>query len=67
MPFNPDNPKRTRALNCQEAADYIGMSTKWLWEARAQRSMNGPPYVKIGRNIRYLKDDLDRWLEQYRQ
>ncbi len=23
----------------------------------------GPPYVKRGRSVRYLKSDLDKWLE----
>ena len=27
----------------------------------------GPGYIKIGRSIRYLKDNLDLWLEQHRQ
>lgn len=27
----------------------------------------GPPFVKIGRTVRYLKEDLDTWLEQFRQ
>ncbi|MBL4647439.1 MAG: helix-turn-helix domain-containing protein [Gammaproteobacteria bacterium] len=26
----------------------------------------GPPFVKVGRNILYLKDDLEAWLEQHR-
>ena len=27
----------------------------------------GPPWLKIGRSIRYLKKDVDKWLEQFRQ
>ena len=26
----------------------------------------GPNYVKIGRSIRYLKEDLDYWLDSHR-
>jgi predicted DNA-binding transcriptional regulator AlpA len=27
----------------------------------------GPPFVKVGRAVRYLVEDLDAWLERYRQ
>lgn len=54
-----------------EAALYIGMSRSFLRQGR----MNGdrenrtptPPYLKIGRSVRYLKEDLDHWLEQFRR
>lgn len=43
-----------------EAARYIGMSRSWLAQARMRG--NGPPYIKIGRSVRYLRSDLDAWL-----
>jgi len=54
-----------------QAAAYIGMSISFLRQSRmdgdrANRTP-GPPFVRIGRTIRYLKDDLDAWLEQNRQ
>lgn len=53
-----------------EAAHYIGMSRSFLRQARMDgRRLNrtpGPPFSKIGRKVLYLKDDLDRWLEQHR-
>jgi len=27
----------------------------------------GPPFIKIGRSVRYLVSDLDEWLEQHRR
>ncbi|WP_237759190.1 DNA-binding protein [Legionella erythra] len=27
----------------------------------------GPKYIKIGRSVRYLKDDLDSWLDLHRK
>ena len=53
-----------------EAAKYIGMSRGFL----AQDRMNGhrknrtpgPPFIRIGRTIRYLQDDLEQWLRQHR-
>lgn len=59
--------------NClteKEAAEYIGMSQAYLRLDRKDRTRNnrtpGPSFLRIGRSIRYLKADLDNWLEQYR-
>ncbi len=47
-----------------DAALYIGMSRPWL---RLQRmKVAGPPYIRIGRTIRYDIRDLDDWLAQHR-
>ena len=59
-----------RGLTEQEAATYIGMSRSFLRQSRmdgkrANRTP-GPPFMKIGRKILYLKDDLDAWLEAHR-
>lgn len=61
----------TRVLSEQEAATYIGMSRSFL----AQSRMDGlranrtpaPPFIRIGRSVRYLLDDLDGWLNQFRK
>ena len=67
----PDGPPVTRrGLSEAEAADYIGMSRSFLRQARMDgKRINrtpGPPFTKIGRKVLYLKDDVDRWLEQHR-
>ncbi|STX39270.1 DNA-binding protein [Legionella feeleii] len=53
-----------------EAAGYICMSRSFLSQDRAYGTLAnrtpGPKYIRIGRAIRYLKDDLDLWLEQHR-
>ncbi len=59
-----------KVLTEMEAANYICMSRSFL----AQDRMNGqyknrtagPKYMKIGRAIRYLLDDLDSWLMLHR-
>jgi hypothetical protein len=61
---------RKRGLTEAEAAEYIGMSTHYLEKARqhgapANRTP-GPRFVRIGRTVRYLIDDLDTWLESHR-
>ena len=59
-----------RGFTEREAANYIGMSPSYLRQDRAngirENRTPGPPYIKAGRNIRYLKEDLDAWLETYR-
>lgn len=65
-----DNYHQQAALTEKQAASYIGMSVPYL---RADR-MNGhregqtpgPPFVRIGRSIRYLRADLDEWLAAHR-
>ncbi len=58
-----------RALTELEAAKYIGMSRSYLAQARmdgerANRTP-APPFIKIGRSVRYLREDLDRWLDAF--
>jgi hypothetical protein len=59
-----------RAMSESEAATYVGVSRISLRQGRCNGRRNNqmppPPYVKIGRKILYLRDDLDRWLENNR-
>jgi len=60
------------ALSEKDAAIYIAMSRSFLRQGRMNGDREGrtstPPYLKIGsRSVRYLKEDLDNWLEQFRQ
>lgn len=54
----------------REAAEYICMSRSFLAQDRMngprEARTKGPAYIKVGRAIRYLKSDLDLWLEQHR-
>ncbi len=58
------------AFNEIEAASYIGMSRSFLAISRMDGDRDGrtpgPPYVKVGRRVIYLKDDLDAWLSEHR-
>ena len=57
-------------LTEKEAAAYIGMSTSYLRQDRMngyrEGRTPGPHFIKIGRAIRYLKEDLNQWLYQFR-
>ena len=60
-----------RALSDKEASAYIGMSQSWLRHSRIEGSrMNRIPrlpFIKIGRSVRYLIEDLDAWLEKFQK
>jgi predicted DNA-binding transcriptional regulator AlpA len=50
-----------------EAAKYIGMSSSWLRQSRFTGNPEAPPFIKIGRSVRYLLADLNQWLSDRRQ
>lgn len=58
-----------RVLSELEAAKYIGMSRSFLAQSRMQGNRENrtpaPPFIKIGRSVRYLIDDLDLWLDNF--
>lgn len=60
-----------RALSDKEASIYIGMSESWLRHNRITGPREGripaPKFIKINRTVRYLKEDLDEWLEQFQR
>jgi len=58
-----------RLLSEKEASQYICMSRSFLRQARMDGNRENrtpaPPFIKIGRAVRYLRDDLDAWLESF--
>lgn len=54
-------------LNEIEASEYLGLSRATLRRARMEGNRNThcptPPFVRLGRAIRYRKVDLDKYLE----
>jgi hypothetical protein len=58
------------ALTEREAARLSGMSVKFFQHRRAVghtgQGIPGPPYYRIGRAIRYPRQDFMAWLESYR-
>lgn len=53
-------------LDTRKAADYLGVSTQFLEGARHYENGRGPAYHRVGRLIRYHRDDLDKWLAEGR-
>ena len=58
-----------RLLSEKEASQYICMSRSFLRQARMDGNRENrtpaPPFIKIGRAVRYLREDLDAWLESF--
>lgn len=58
-----------RLLSEKEASQYICMSRSYLRQARMDGNRENrtpaPPFIKIGRAVRYLREDLDAWLESF--
>ena len=52
---------RERLLMVSEAADFLRLSQSWL--AKSWMRGDGPPFVKIGRAIRYRESSLVQWLK----
>ncbi|GAA6170812.1 hypothetical protein NBRC116592_04820 [Colwellia sp. KU-HH00111] len=58
-----------RVLSEIETAEYIGMSRSFLRQSRMEGNRENrtpaPPFIKIGRSVRYLVEDLDSWLDSF--
>lgn len=48
-------------LTPQEAAQRLRLSISWL--AKARMRGDGPPYIQIGRAIRYTEAALIQWMK----
>jgi predicted DNA-binding transcriptional regulator AlpA len=63
--FNPPTTKTgagiERLLTPKEAAHFLRLSLSWA--AKARMRGDGPPYIKIGRAIRYSEAALLQWMK----
>lgn len=49
-------------LNTEQLALWLGVSTGWLEIGRSQGY--GPPFIRLGRRVRYRRADINRWLQE---
>ena len=49
-----------RLMTIDQAATYLGRSTLALYHLKSRREI---PFVKHGRNLRFDRNALDKWLE----
>jgi hypothetical protein len=54
-----------KLLTEQEAAEILGVSVRTLksWRYGERRWVQGPPYSKVGRGVRYQSEALRAWLK----
>ena len=53
-------------LSASEASHYLGIGKTDLDVARVTGQFRGvtpPPFIRLGRSVRYRIKDLDQWLE----
>lgn len=63
-----------RSLREQDAAAYVGFSSSYLRNTRvadmrseaAGLPIKGPRWINVGAAVRYLRDDLDAWIDSFR-
>jgi predicted DNA-binding transcriptional regulator AlpA len=61
-PVPPKPPAPVIALHTpQEAAKILRVSQSWLAKARIRG--DGPPFIKVGRSIRYAEAALAQWMK----
>jgi predicted DNA-binding transcriptional regulator AlpA len=58
---NPNGPERL--LTARDAADLLRLSPSWL--AKSRMRGDGPPYVKLGRSVRYGEGALHQWMKSH--
>jgi predicted DNA-binding transcriptional regulator AlpA len=60
-PHRPVPPNLVVLLTAAEAARVLKVSTSWL--AKARMRGDGPPYIKVGRAIRYSEAAILQWMK----
>jgi excisionase family DNA binding protein len=53
--------KDKEILTESELMELLGVSRTTVWKLRRERNL---PYGKVGREYRYLKSDIIRWLKE---
>jgi predicted DNA-binding transcriptional regulator AlpA len=54
-----------RLLTARDTANLLRLSASWL--AKARMRGDGPPYVKLGRSIRYTEAGILEWMRSRRR
>lgn len=52
-------------LTTDDVATWLGIRRCTLEKARSTRMGDFPPFIKVGRSIRYRRGDVERWLDRH--
>jgi excisionase family DNA binding protein len=60
-----ESPPLPRLLTVDQVAEILGCSpwTLYAWRSRGE----GPRSLKVGSRVRYLPDELRRWIEEQQE
>jgi len=50
-------------LTCQQAAELLAVKTAWVYDAARTGRL---PCIRVGRNVRLLRSDLEHFVAQQR-
>ena len=59
--MNKPQPGSSPLMTPKEAAVFLKVSLSWL--AKARMRGDGPPFIRIGRSIRYAQMVLMQWMK----
>ncbi len=60
-PILDQYPRREdRLYDVQELAEYLSVSTQWIYERVQLKEI---PYIKVGKLLRFRKSGIDTWLD----
>ncbi|MCP4408801.1 MAG: helix-turn-helix domain-containing protein [Gammaproteobacteria bacterium] len=60
-------PKARRLRDSDGASQYFGGSPTRKTLEKWRITGEGPPFIKIGRSVRYDEADLDAWIDERRR
>lgn len=58
------NPATMEYLTAKQVAQLLQMKDDTLYQWRRQGE--GPPFIKLGRTVRYARADVEAWLRVHR-
>jgi excisionase family DNA binding protein len=50
-------------LDARDAASLLTVRPRWIYDAARSGAL---PHIKIGRHLRFLRSDLERWVLEQR-
>lgn len=62
-----ENISGDRLLTVKEVARITGQAVATLNRARVYGTNNAPPFVKIGKSVRYRLSSVMRWIDSQRE
>lgn len=56
-------PRQEGLMTVAEVCDLLSVKSSWVYEMTRRDEI---PHVRVGRYVRFRRDDIDRWLDETR-